>query len=198
MISLSLAARRAIMKDILGESYWVLMLRGAIALLFGVFVLMWPGLTLLALVAMFTVYAVLGGVVSVLAALRHRDSADDWWLVLLLGLISIGIGVIAMLHPALTALVLVLVMGANALVTGVLDIAIAIQLRKAIHGEWMLIVSGLASIVFGVLVFLFPAAGALALVWLVSLHAFVTGILLLALGARAQHWSAPAGSTKAA
>jgi uncharacterized membrane protein HdeD (DUF308 family) len=198
MISLSLAARRAIMKDILGESYWVLMLRGAIALLFGVFVLMWPGLTLLALVAMFTVYAVLGGVVSVLAALRHRDSADDWWLVLLLGLISIGIGVIAMLHPALTALVLVLVMGANALVTGVLDIAIAIQLRKAIHGEWMLIVSGLASIVFGVLVFLFPAAGALALVWLISLHAFVTGILLLALGARAQHWSAPAGSTKAA
>jgi uncharacterized membrane protein HdeD (DUF308 family) len=159
---------------------------------------MWPGLTLLALVAMFTVYAVLGGVVSVLAALRHRDSADDWWLVLLLGLISIGIGVIAMLHPALTALVLVLVMGANALVTGVLDIAIAIQLRKAIHGEWMLIVSGLASIVFGVLVFLFPAAGALALVWLISLHAFVTGILLLALGARAQHWSAPAGSTKAA
>jgi len=79
------------------------------------------------------------------------------------------------------ALVLVLLMGANAIVTGILDIAMAIRLRKVIRGEWLLILTGIVSITFGVLVFLFPAAGALALVWLISFYAILTGVLLLAL-----------------
>lgn len=91
-------------------------------------------------------------------------------------------------QPALTALVLVLVMGANALVTGVLDIAVAIRLRKTIEGEWLLIAAGIASIIFGILVFLFPGAGALALVWLISAYAIATGILLLGLAFRARGW----------
>jgi uncharacterized membrane protein HdeD (DUF308 family) len=98
--------------------------------------------------------------------------------------VGIGAGVIALIHPSLTALILVLIIGANALVTGVLDISAAIRLRKVIHDEWMLILSGIASIVFGILVFLFPGAGALALILLISLYALVTGVLLLALAFR--------------
>jgi len=171
----------------------MLALRGVIALLFGVLALVWPGLTLLWLVALFAAYALLGGAASVIGAVRHRHSDEKWWLILLLGLVSIGAGVSTIFYPGLTALVLVLVMGANALVTGVLDIAVAIRLRKAIRGEWLLIVTGIISIVFGVLVFLFPGAGALALAWLISVHAIVTGVLLLALAFRVRAWARSVG-----
>lgn len=112
-----------------------------------------------------------------------------WWLILLLGLVSIGAGVIAILHPGITALFLVLVMGANALITGVLEIVAAIRLRKEIRGEWLLILTGIVSIAIGALVFLFPGAGALALVWLISFYAAFTGALLLALAFRARSWA---------
>jgi uncharacterized membrane protein HdeD (DUF308 family) len=139
-----------------------------------------PGLTLLWLVALFAAFALLGGGAWVAGAIRNRKHDEDWWLMLLLGLVSLGAGAIAIFHPAITALVLVLMMGANAIVTGVLDIAIAIRLRRTLRGEWLLMVAGSVSIVFGVLVFLFPGAGALALVWLISVYAIATGVLLLA------------------
>jgi uncharacterized membrane protein HdeD (DUF308 family) len=88
----------------------------------------------------------------------------------------------------LTALVLVLLMGANAVVTGILDIAVAIRLRKVIHGEWLLVLAGIVSVIFGILVFLFPGAGALAMVWLISVYAVVTGILLLMAAFRARSY----------
>lgn len=172
------------MNESLARSWWIYALRGVLAILFGVFAIMWPGLTLLSLVALFAAYALISGVISVVGAIRMRKRDDDWWLPLLLGLVSIGAGVIAIAHPSLTALVLVLVIGANALITGVLDVATAIRLRKTIRNEWLMILSGAASIVFGILVFLFPAAGALALVWLISIYALVTGLLMLVLALR--------------
>lgn len=172
------------MTDMLLRSWWTLALRGVIAVLFGVLALLWPGLTLLWLVALFASFALLGGAVSVFGAIKNRKLDEDWWLLLLLGMVGIGAGVIAVVHPGLTALLLVLVMGANALLTGVLDIAIAIRLRKLIRGEWLLLLSGAASIVFGIIVFLFPGAGALALVWLISVYALISGALLLAMAFR--------------
>jgi uncharacterized membrane protein HdeD (DUF308 family) len=165
-------------------SAWMLILRGAIALLFGVLAILWPGITLLVLVTLFAAYALLGGVVSIVAALKVRRAERRWWLPLLLGIVSVVAGVAALVYPALTALVLVLVMGANALVTGALDIAMAIRLRRVLQGRWLLVLSGVLSVVFGVLVLLVPGAGAVALVWLVSLHATLTGVLLLGLGFR--------------
>ncbi len=172
------------MNESLSRTWWIYALRGVLAILFGVFAIMWPGLTLLSLIALFAIYALLSGAASVFGAMQMRKHDADWWLPLLLGLVSIGAGVIAIVHPGLTTLVLVLLIGANALITGVLDIATAIRLRKTIQNEWLMILSGAASIVFGVLVFLFPAAGALALVWLISLYAFVTGLLMFVLAMR--------------
>jgi uncharacterized membrane protein HdeD (DUF308 family) len=166
----------------------MLALRGAAALLFGILALIWPGITLLVLVALFAAYALISGGVSVVAAVRNRHTDKGWWLILLLGIVSLAAAVIAILNPGITIFVLVLLMGANALVTGILDIVVAIRLRKKIEREWLLALAGAISILFGVLVFLFPAAGALAMVFMVSFYAIFTGILLLTLAFRARKW----------
>jgi uncharacterized membrane protein HdeD (DUF308 family) len=166
------------------HSAWMLILRGAIALLFGVLAVLWPGLTLVALVVLFAVYALLGGVVSIAAAIQLRRVERKWWLPLLLGIISVVAGIYALFAPAVTALVLVLVMAANAILTGALDIAMAVRLRNVLRGQWLLVLGGIVSIVFGALVIANPDAGALAMVWMVSIYAVFTGVLLLSLGIR--------------
>ncbi len=169
--------------------WWVLTLRGAVALAFGVITLVWPGLTLLALVALFVVYALASGIAAVTGAVMHRNTDEDWWLTLLIGLAGIAAGIIAAVHPTLTAIVLVLVMGAFALASGILDCAVAIRLRKLVRNEWLLLFAGVISILFGVLVFTNPLAGMLALVTLFSLYLIVFGASLLTLGLRMRIWS---------
>jgi uncharacterized membrane protein HdeD (DUF308 family) len=171
----------------LSRNWWMFALRGVLAILFGVVALALPGAALLWLVALFAAFALLGGASSIFGALHNRGSDEHWWLALLLGLVSVGAGIITIVSPGLTALVLVLLMGANAIATGVLDIALALRLRRAIRGEWVLFLAGMVSVVFGVLVFLFPGAGALALVWLMSAWAIVSGVLLLVAAFRLRH-----------
>ncbi|MES2300192.1 MAG: HdeD family acid-resistance protein [Pseudomonadota bacterium] len=178
------------MNETLLRSWWMLALRGAVACAFGVLALAWPGLTLLSLAILFAAYALLGGAVWVFGAIGNRERDDHWWVILLIGLVSVGAGAIAAMHPALTALVLILLMGAHACVTGVLEVLVAVRLRRFIRGESMLVLSGVASILFGAIVFMYPSgAGALALVWLIGLYAIVTGILLLALALRVRKWA---------
>jgi uncharacterized membrane protein HdeD (DUF308 family) len=174
------------MDNFFARSWGVLALRGVCGILFGVLALMWPQLTLLTLVALFAAYALITGIASIVGAIRNRRTDDDWWVMLLLGIVSTGAGILSVINPAAAALVLVLVIGANALVTGVLDIVAAIRLRKAIEGEWMLALSGLASVAFGAIVFFFPEVGALATVWMISLYALLTGTLLLVAAFRAR------------
>jgi uncharacterized membrane protein HdeD (DUF308 family) len=148
----------------------------------------WPGLTMLALVLLFAFYALVGGVVSVIGAVMSRKNNADWWMPLLWGLVSIGAAVIALIHPDLTVLALMFVIAANALMIGILDIAAAIQLRKVLENESLMLLSGVAEIVFGILVLLFPQAGAIALVFLISTYTILTGILLLFLSFRLRTW----------
>lgn len=185
------------MNETLLRYWWMLALRGGIAVAFGLLALLLPGITLLALIALFAAYAMFGGAVWTIGAIHNRKQDDHWWVLLMAGLAGIGAGLIALVHPALTALVLILLIGANALVTGVLDIVIAVRLRRRIQGEWLLVLSGVASIVFGAVVFLYPlGAGALALVWLVGIYAIATGLLLLALALRVRAWARAALPTK--
>jgi uncharacterized membrane protein HdeD (DUF308 family) len=178
----------------------MLILRGTLAIVFGLAAFLVPGLTLLLLVGMFAAYALLSGVSSIALAIRSRRVDGKWWLLLLLGLVSVAAAVLAVVYPGMTALVLVLVIGINAVVTGVLDVAIAVRLRAVLRGPWMMVASGMLSILFGALVIAMPQAGALALVWLISLHAVVTGALLLGLGLRmrrAARGNAPRGPVPA-
>jgi uncharacterized membrane protein HdeD (DUF308 family) len=168
--------------------WWVLSLRGIIAIAFGLLTILWPGLTVLTLVFLFTIYAILGGVVSIIGAVNSHRQNPDWWMPLLLGLVSIGAGIIAVGHPSLTVLILILVIATNALIVGVLDVAAAFQLRKSIHNEKLMLVNGIASILFGILVFLFPEAGGLAMLWLISTYALITGVFLLVVSIRIRNW----------
>jgi uncharacterized membrane protein HdeD (DUF308 family) len=186
------------MSDFFVRTWWAMALRGLVGILFGILALAWPALTLITLVALFAAYALLAGIASVAGALRHKHSGEEWWGALLLGAVSIGAGVIAVLNPALSALVLVLVMGANALVAGVIDILAAIRLREDVRHAWLLALAGLVSVAFGAFVFLRPGAGALALVWMVSLCATLSGALLLALALRMRlHARAPQAAGRA-
>jgi len=176
------------MNELFSKSWRSLALRGVISLVFGILAALWPGITLLWLLIMFAAYALIQGVVSAVAAFQSRKTHHDWWLMLLWGVVGIGAGVTAFMLPDLTAVVLVLVIGATALASGIVDIAIAIRLRKTIHGEGFLILNGIISIAFGAFVFFFPGAGALALVWMIAMYAIVSGLLLLALAWRAKKW----------
>jgi uncharacterized membrane protein HdeD (DUF308 family) len=156
------------MDELLGRAWWMLALRGAAGILFGLLALFWPGLTLLLLVAMFAAYALIGGIAAVSAAIRHRSMRTDWWIPLLLGLCTIAAGLIAVAAPGVTALVLITVMGANAIVTGVLDLIAWVRLKRHGRTQWLLLCVGSLSVLFGIFVVAFPGAGAVALVWMIG------------------------------
>lgn len=189
-------------KPMLLRSWWMLALRGVLALLFGVLALLMPGPTVLSLVLLFAVYALLAGIVYLVGTVRNRRHATgahapDWWLLLALGVVSVLAGILATMRPALAALVLVLIIGVNALITGVLDIVLAVRLRNhARGGDWLLLASGVASIIFGTVLIVLPGVGALALVWLIGVYAIVAGILYLTMAVRSYE-RAPAAATAA-
>ena len=163
----------------ISSNWWILALRGIFAVLFGICAFLWPGLTLGVLVILWGAFALTDGVVAVVAGARTR-----WWSLLILGLVGIVAGLIALFQPAITALALLVVIAAWAIVRGAFEIAAAIRLRKELSNEWLLILGGLASILFGILVLLFPGAGALSVVWIIGIYAFATGVLLLVLAFR--------------
>ena len=150
------------MLTMLARNWWVLALRGVFAIIFGVLALIWPALTLLVLITLFGAYALVDGIFAVIAGIASYGRNERWWAVLLEGVAGIILGVMTFLWPGTTALVLVYFIAAWALITGVFEIAAAIRLRKEIEGEWMMILSGILSIIFGVFLVAAPGAGALA------------------------------------
>ena len=161
------------------RNWWTLLFRGILAVAFALMAFFWPIATLWALVLLWGAFAFVDGVFAIVAGARVH-----WWSVLVFGLFGVLAGLIAWFMPGITALALLMVIAAWAIVRGVFEIVAAIQLRRELTGEWVLILSGAASIAFGVLMVLFPGAGALALVWLIGLQAFVAGILMFALAFR--------------
>jgi uncharacterized membrane protein HdeD (DUF308 family) len=176
----------------LSKYWWVIALRGVFAVLFGVMAFIWPGLTLIALVLLFAVYAMVDGFLAVVAGLTHTRSNQRWWMLLLEGVVGIAAGVLTILWPDLTAIALVYLIGAWAIVTGVMEVVAAIRLRQEIENEWLLVLAGILSIGFGVAMVIWPGAGALTLVWLIGGYAVAFGVLLIVLSFRLR------GQTKAA
>jgi uncharacterized membrane protein HdeD (DUF308 family) len=166
---------------ILSRNWWVLLLRGLAAIAFGVLAWLQPGISLAALVLLFGAYAMADGILGVWTAIAGRSEHEHWWVLLLWGLLSIGVGILTFLAPGITALALLFYIAAWAIATGVLEIVAAIRLRKEIEGEWLLILGGLASVAFGFVLMLRPGVGALTLLWLIATYAIVFGILLVLL-----------------
>jgi uncharacterized membrane protein HdeD (DUF308 family) len=170
--------------DTLARNWWLIALRGLAGILFGIITFVAPGITLAALVLLFGAYAFADGVLAIVSAVRRRGTSERWGMLLLEGVVGVAAGLVTLFWPGITALTLLYVIAFWALLTGVLEVAAAIRLRKVMTGEWLLALSGVASIVFGVAVALFPAAGALALVIWIGAYMLVFGALLVALGFR--------------
>jgi uncharacterized membrane protein HdeD (DUF308 family) len=173
---------------VLTKNWWIVVLRGVLAVLFGLLAFAWPGLTLVTLVLLFGAYALVDGIFAIVTAVTSWSERDDRWLLLLSGIAGIGIGIATFRTPDITALVLLMFIAAWALVTGVLQIAAAIRLRHEIEGELWLALSGILSIVVAFLLWLFPGAGALSVVWLIAAYAIVFGVVLIGLGLKLRGW----------
>jgi uncharacterized membrane protein HdeD (DUF308 family) len=166
---------------------WVA-LRGVAALLFGVLTLFYPGITLAALVLLFGAYAFVDGVFMAVSAIAHRHVQPRWVALFLGGLLGIAAGLVTFFMPGLTAVALLALIAAWAIVIGIAEIVVAIRLRKEITGEWMLVVAGLLAVAFGVILIMTPGVGALAMVLWIGAYAVISGILLIALGFRLRSW----------
>jgi uncharacterized membrane protein HdeD (DUF308 family) len=169
---------------VFASSWWSLLLRGIAAIAFGILAFVWPQITLTALVFLWGAYVLVDGIFAIAAGIKSHAENKRWWVLLLEGILSVLAGVLAFVIPGITALVLLLMIAAWAIVTGAFEIGAAIQLRKYIKGEWLLALAGVASILFGLALFLNPGVGALAVVWLIGAYAIVFGVLLIALGLR--------------
>ncbi len=154
--------------------------------------LIWPGLTLVVLVTLFGIYAIADGAAAILSVVTHRERGR-WWAVLLEGALGIAAGVIALVLPGVTAVALVFLIGAWAILTGIMEILAALRLRREMEDEWLLGLAGILSVAFGVVLVVFPGAGALALVSLIGIYAIVFGIAMLFLGIRMRTARPPVG-----
>jgi uncharacterized membrane protein HdeD (DUF308 family) len=167
----------------LAKNWWLLLLRGIAAVLFGVLAFAWPGLTLLTLILLYGAYALADGVIAIIAAITGNAPAGRWWLAIA-GILGIAVGAFTFMLPGMTALILLFTMAGWAVAVGVLQIIGAIRLRKEIDNEWLLILSGAVSVLFGLAVMLRPGAGALALVWVIGMYAIIAGVLYIGLAFR--------------
>ncbi|MDQ7775853.1 HdeD family acid-resistance protein [Paracoccus aminovorans] len=169
---------------IMSENWWVLLLRGIAAVVFGLIALAMPGLTLFVLLITFGVYAVFDGILAIVTGFRRKGQDEQWWAWALDGLLSVLIGLMALFWPAATAVVFVLWMAAWAIVAGIFRIIAAIRLRREIEGEWALGLSGLLLALWGILLVLLPAAGLLGLAWMIGTLAVLIGVVLIVLAFR--------------
>ncbi|GAA0389899.1 HdeD family acid-resistance protein [Microbispora corallina] len=167
------------MRHTVAAHWWVPAVRGVLTILFGVIAIAWPKITLLALVTIFGAYALVNGVFTLFQAARGHTGQSRGWLIFE-GLVGLLAGIAAFAWPGITTLALLLVIASWFVVIGVFEIIEAIALRRQIEGEWLLALNGLVAVVFGLLLFIWPATGALAIVWLIGVSAIVFGISLIA------------------
>jgi uncharacterized membrane protein HdeD (DUF308 family) len=175
----------------LSQNWWLVVLRGVLAILFGVSAFIWPGITWLTLIVLFGVYAIVDGLIAIWTGFSRARETPRWWMFLLEGLLNIAAGLVALIWPDLTTLVLIYIIASWAVFTGILEILAAIRLRNEITNEWFLALGGVLSIGLGILLFLQPVAGSLAIIWMIAGYALVFGILLVILGIRLRNWRAP-------
>ncbi|GGV25076.1 membrane protein [Actinomadura cremea] len=188
------------MFDLMARHWWVLALRGAFAVLFGIVAWVWPGITVWALVLLFGAYALVDGAMALAHAVRGTTAGVSRGWLGVSGAAGIVLGALALLWPAATALVLLWLIGIWAVVTGVFEIIAAIALRRELRGEWFYALTGAISVVFGILLLTWPVSGALALVWLIGLASILFGAALIGaafrlrkLGEEARRSGRPAG-----
>ena len=159
------------------RNWWHFAVRGVLAIVFGVLALIWPDSTKLALVLLFGAFAFVDGSFAVATGIAARGYFERWWAILLEGIAGVVIGVLTFFWPNITALALLYFIAAWAVTTGIFEIAAAIEFRQVISGEWVMVLAGLLSVLLGILLFVFPSAGMVSVIWLIGIYAIAAGII---------------------
>lgn len=183
------------MVEVLTRNWWMWLIRGIAAIVFGLLAWRWPGVTWITIAILFGAYALVDGIFAIVATVRAAESQQRWWPFLIEGIVGILIAAITFYDVRITLLALYFTIAAWAFLTGIFEIIAAVQLRKHIANEIWLIIAGIASIAFGVLMLYFPMAGMLAIIWLIAAYAIVFGILMIAFALRLRsHANVPVAS----
>jgi uncharacterized membrane protein HdeD (DUF308 family) len=176
-------AESQLMSALLAENWWAVALRGVFGIIFGLSALLLPGVTISALIVLFAAYMLADGIMAIVAGVRAATRRDRWWPFILEGLVDIAAGAIAFFAPVATILAFVWLNGAWAIISGILMLVAVFRLRKT-HGKWLLALGGIVSVVWGVLLFIAPIAGALVMTWWLGAYALIFGGTLLGLAFR--------------
>jgi len=179
------------MVEVLSRYWWAFVARGVLAILFSILAYAWPRLTSATLGVLFGAYITIDGILLIVKATADWNGSEGRWLLMLEGFLGIGIGIMTLVSPSVTTIALVLCITAWGLGRGVLEIVTAIRLREEIEGESWMMVSGIASILFSVLLMLFAGAGALGLLWLIAAYTIISGVVLIVLGFRLRGHRSP-------
>jgi len=177
------------------RNWWMWLIRGIAAVIFGILAFTWPGLTWFTIAILFGAYALVDGIFAIVAAVRAAESHQKWWPFLLEGIVGIVIAAITWYDVRITISALYLTIAAWAFLTGILELVAAVQLRKHISNEIWLIVGGLASIAFGVLMILYPLIGALTIIYIIAAYAIVFGIIMIGFSLRLRGHAPPPATT---
>jgi uncharacterized membrane protein HdeD (DUF308 family) len=164
------------MQQMVSNYRTMFLFRGLAAIAFGVITLVWPKISLAALVLVFGIFAIINGVTAVAAAIRGRHE-PHWGVLLFEGILSIAVGVVALIWPGITALAFLFLIAAWAILTGVLELVAPLAFPMSFGRGLLSALAGIVSIVFGVLIAAQPAAGLLTVVWLIGIYAIVVGIM---------------------
>ena len=168
-------------REQIAYNWWAVLLRGIVGVIFGALAFFEPDFALRTALYIFGAFALVDGLFLLIAGIRTRDETENWWLVALQGLLGILVGVAAFVSPSTTAVALLYYVAIWAIITGVLEMCAAYEIRKEIEGEWMMALAGLASVVLGAAMLFNPGAGLLVWLWYVGLYAFVSGAFLIGL-----------------
>jgi uncharacterized membrane protein HdeD (DUF308 family) len=172
---------------VLARNWWVLALRGLASILFGIVAFVLPGLTLGVAVLLFGAYALIEGLLGIVAGIRAAERHERWWPMVLEGVAGVLAGVLTFVWPAITAVILLYVIAFWALLTGILKIVSAFRVRRHVPGEWLHGLNGLVSVLFGLVLLVVPGLGLLVIVWWIAAYAIVRGVLATGLAFRLRH-----------
>lgn len=179
-------------RSLLKQIWWVVLLRGILAILFGVVALVWPGITVWALVVVFAVYAVVDGIVLIVQSVRDRAEGWGWWLAM--GIVSVIAGLVALFWPGITALALLYVIAFYAILYGITGIVAGIRFRKVHSSGWVWsVLAGVLAVLFGIVLLIFPGEGILSLIVLLAVYAILFGVLLVVLAFQVRSTAKKAG-----
>ena len=182
------------MLDLMARNWWAYVVRGCVALIFGLYAWFMPGMAMKVLLTLFGIFVLLEGILAIAGSIVARKESDVWWLVLLEGMVGLCLGVVTLTRPGFVAAVIVLLIAFWAIWGGVFRIIAAVRLRKELDSEWLLIFGGMLSILFGIMLFKHIGAGIVAISWMIAFFASMLGVLLISFGIKLKKFQKEAGT----